>query len=133
MDFYDERHPDLIKLSIKNSDSTQRVISRNMKDKIHMDWSDEDEYLGGESVLDMMVFDKTNWTVDYSGDVIKVTATLDEEPLVEIAKNHPQDYVRIAAISHIEDNQVLCSIIKNDSDVNVKKAGLNRLEELFIG
>ena len=139
MDF-DDRRCDIVKLSIINEDSTQRVISRTIRKNFLMNWSDEDEYLGGESILDIMACDNTNWYYyedeeeNNDSDVIslKVKTKLDEDPLVDLARNHPDAHVRIAAISHIKDNVELSNIIKDDCDKTVKKASLDRLEELFI-
>jgi hypothetical protein len=104
-----------------------------------MNWSDEDEYLGGESILDIMACDDTHWYYDEDEDnneedviSLKVTPKLDEDPMIDLARNHPETHVRIAAIGHINDNIALSKIIKEDPEIIVKKASLDRLEELFI-
>ena len=135
MDFDDDSRCDLIKLFIKNEDSAQRVVSGSIRGNVRLTWNDEEEYLGGESILDIMACDYTHWHFKESEDEdidFVVESELDEDPLVELAKTHPESHVRMAAISHIQDNTVLCSIIKNDPEKIVKKACISRLEELFI-
>ena len=135
MDFNDLNRCDLIKVSIRNEELAQRVVGSNIRHHMHMDWSDDDDYLGGESILDIMASDNTDWEVtqDKNDDLkLTVESKVNEEPLIELAKNHPQSNVRISAISHITDHIELSIIIKDDPDIEVKKAGLARLEELFI-
>ena len=135
MDFNDINRCDLIKASIKNEELAQRVVGSTIRSHMHMDWSDDDDYLGGESILDIMASDNTDWEVsEDKNDKNKLTVVskINEEPLIELAKHHPQSNVRISAISHITDHLELSGIIKNDPDTDVKKAALARLEELFI-
>lgn len=63
---------------------------------------------------------------------LKVTTGKDEEPLIDLALNHPETHVRIAAVKKIENPNVLSGIIVNDEEKSVKKACLNRLDELYI-
>lgn len=126
---------DLIKVSIKNEELAQRVVGSNIRHHMHMDWADDDDYLGGESILDIMTSDNTDWevSVDKNDDKkLTVESKINEEPLIDLAKHHPQTNVRISAISHITDHLELSNIIKDDADMEVKKAALARLEELFI-
>ncbi|MBQ8017692.1 MAG: hypothetical protein IJ258_06250 [Methanobrevibacter sp.] len=160
MDF-DERRIDLVKTSIKNVNSGQKIISKVLDNKIHVHWPKEDEYLGNESIYDHLTCDDANWSYvegeevlverEIAGDgqissknaddveteevkvlKIKVNTGLDENPLIDLALNHPESHVRIAAIKKLGNVQVLSSIIVNDEDKQVKKASLNRLEELYI-
>lgn len=126
---------DLIKVSIKNEELAQRVVGSNIRHHMHMDWADDDDYLGGESILDIMTSDNTDWevSVDKNDDKkLTVESKINEEPLIDLAKHHPQTNVRISAISHITDHLELSNMIKDDADMEVKKAALARLEELFI-
>lgn len=135
MDFNDMNRCDLIKVSIKNEELAQRVVGSNIRHHMHMDWADDDDYLGGESILDIMTSDNTDWevSVDKNDDKkLTVESKINEEPLIDLAKHHPQTNVRISAISHITDHLELSNIIKDDADMEVKKAALARLEELFI-
>jgi hypothetical protein len=135
MDFNDDKRCDLIKVSIKNEDLAQRVEGSTIRNHMHMDWSKDDDYLGGESILDISACDNTNWdiTVDpEDGHILKVESKINEEPLIDLAKNHPRSNVRISAISHITDHIELSNIIRNDPDIEVRKAGLERLEELYV-
>ena len=159
MDF-DERRIDLVKTSIKNVNSGQKIISKALDNKVHVHWPQEDEYLGSESILDHLTCDDANWSYEYLGeDVIerpipntakvpdgkdnekeevtivklKVRTGKDEAPLVDLALNHPETHVRIAAIRKIESPNVLTGIIVKDGEVKeVKKACLDRLDELYI-
>lgn len=159
MDF-DERRIDLVKTSIKNVNSGQKIISKALDNKVHVHWPKEDEYLGNESILDHLTCDDANWSYEYLGeDVVerqvpgdgqvpagsdieteevtvvklKVKTGKDEEPLIDLALNHPETHVRIAAIKKIESPVVLSSIIVNADELKeVKKASLNRLDELYI-
>lgn len=135
MDFNDINRCDLIKVSIKNEELSQRVVGSSIRNHMHMDWSDDDDYLGGESILDIMTSDNTDWevTVDKNDDLhLTVESKINEEPLIDLARHHPQSNVRISAIAHITDNVELSNILKEDSDIEVKKAALARLEELFL-
>ena len=135
MDFNDLNRCDLIKVTIRNEELAQRVVGSNIRHHMHMDWSDDDDYLGGESILDIMACDNTDWDVtkDKNDDVrLTVESKINEEPLIELAKHHPQSNVRISAISHITDHLELSNIIKDDPDIEVRKAGLARLEELYL-
>ena len=158
---FDERRIDLVKSSIENVDSGQKIISKALDNKLHVNWPKDDEYLGNESILDHLTCDNANWTYEELGEVtierdkhvlkritkeedaipeketvtivnLKVNTRKDEETLVELALNHPEPHVRIAALKKIENSAVLCSIITDDEDKEVKKASLDRLNELFI-
>ncbi len=160
MDF-DERRIDLVKTSIQNVNSGQKILSKVLDNKVHVHWPKEDEYLGNESILDHLTCDDANWsyveeeeivverTIAGDGQIsgknaddmeteevrvmkLKVHTSLDEEPLIDLALNHPESHVRIAAIKKIENSEVLHKIIVNDEDKSVKKASLNRLDELYI-
>ena len=53
--------------------------------------------------------------------------------MIDLALNHLEPHVRIAAIKKIVNPAVLTSIItKDDEDKEVKKACLNRLDELYV-
>lgn len=160
MDF-DERRIDLVKASIKNVDSGQKIISKALDNKVNVDWPKEDEYLGNESIWDHLTCDDANWSYE-EGDIItvereipgdgqisgkdmddvetvevkvqklKVRTGKDENPLIELAMNHPESHVRIAAVKKIVNPDVLCKIITDDKDTSVKKASLDRLDELYI-
>ena len=159
MDF-DERRIDLVKTSIKNVNSGQKIISKALDNKVHVHWPKEDEYLGNESIFDHLTCDDANWTYEelgnsvverqvqgdgqkaHGGDIeteevtvvkLKVKTGKDENPLIELALNHPEPHVRIAAIKKIVNPSVLTGIIvKDDEDKEVKTACLNRLDELYI-
>lgn len=159
MDF-DERRIDLVKTSIKNVNSGQKIISKVLDNKVHVHWPKEDEYLGNESILDHLTCDDANWSYEHQGEAVverqvsgdgqkahggdieteevtvvklKVKTGKDENPLIELALNHPENHVRIAAIKKIASPTVLTSIIiKDGEDKDVKKACLDRLDELYI-
>ena len=160
MDF-DERRIDLVKTSIQNVSSGQKIISKVLDNKVHVHWPKEDEYLGNESILDHLTCDDANWAYDECEQIIvereipgdgqisskssedaeteevkvvklKVRTRKDEDQLVDLALNHPETHVRIAAIKKIENSEVLASIITDDPDKSVKKASLDRMNELFI-
>lgn len=158
MDF-DERRIDLVKTSIQNVNSGQKIISKVLDNKVHVHWPKEDEYLGSESILDHLTCDDANWAYDEGGQIVverdipgdgqmsrseenekeevtvvklKVRTRKDEESLVDLALNHPETHVRIAAIKKIENSNVLTNIIVNDEDKDVKQASLDRLSELYI-
>ncbi|WP_296786388.1 hypothetical protein [Methanobrevibacter sp.] len=159
MDF-DERRIDLVKTSIKNVNSGQKIISKSLDNKVHVHWPKEDEYLGNESILDHLTCDDANWAYEYLGEAVverqvpgdgqkahggdieteevkvvklRVTTGKDENPLIDLALNHPEPHVRIAAIKKIVNPAVLTSIItKDEEDKEVKKACLDRLDELYI-
>ena len=168
MDF-DERRIDLVKSSLQNKITGQRIITNVLDNRIRSHWPKEDEYLGRESVFDVMVCNNSNWEyeeverevieivrddfrssgaklVDEDEEKItppeeteeitiihlKASARKDEEPLIDIALNNPEPHIRIAAVNQIKDSKVLCRIIKDDVDKGVKKACLNRLNELYV-
>ena len=159
MDF-DERRIDLVKTSIKNVNSGQKIISKVLDNKVHVHWPKEDEYLGNESILDHLTCDDANWSYEHLGEAVverqvpgdgqkadagdieteevtvvklRVKTGKDENPLIDLALNHPETHVRIAAIKKIENPNVLTGIIVKDGDVKeVKKACLDRLDELYI-
>ena len=159
MDF-DERRIDLVKTSIKNVNSGQKIVSKVLDNKIHVHWPKEDEYLGNESIYDHLTCDDANWNYEYdgveeidrivSGDgqvpagsevetekvrvvKLKVKTGKDEEPLIDLALNNPEPHIRIAAINKLYSPRILTMIIVNDEeDSEVKKACLNRLNELYI-
>lgn len=159
MDF-DERRIDLVKTSIKNINSGQKILSKALDNKVHVHWPKEDEYLGNESILDHLTCDDANWAYEelgnsvierqvsgdgqkaHGGDIeteevtvvkLRVKTGKDENPLIELALNHPEPHVRIAAIKKIVNPNVLTGIIvKDDEDKQVKMACLNRLDELYI-
>ena len=159
MDF-DERRIDLVKTSIKNVNSGQKIISKALDNKIHVHWPKEDEYLGNESILDHLTCDDANWSYEHLGEAVverqvsgdgqkahggdieteevkvvklRVKTGKDEGPLIDLALNHPEPHVRIAAVKKIANPNVLTAIIVNhDEDKEVKKACLDRLDELYI-
>lgn len=63
---------------------------------------------------------------------LKVHTGREEDPLVDLALNHPETHIRVAAVKHIENPEVLTDILQNDEDNEVKKTCLDRLGELFI-
>ena len=159
MDF-DERRIDLVKTSIKNVNSGQKIISKALDNKIHVHWPKEDEYLGNESILDHLTCDDANWSYEHLGEAVverqvpgdgqkahggdieteevkvvklRVKTGKDEGPLIDLALNHPEPHVRIAAVKKIANPNVLTAIIVNhDEDKEVKKACLDRFDELYI-
>lgn len=160
MDF-DERRIDLVKTSIKNVNSGQKIISKVLDNKVHVHWPKEDEYLGSESILDHLTCDDANWAYEKGDNVtveriipekgqasgkheddmdkekvtvvkLRVTTGKDEGPLIDLALNHPESHVRIAAVKKIENTDVLTGIIINDADKTVKQASLDRLAELYV-
>ena len=160
MDF-DERRIDLVKTSIKNVNSGQKIMSKVLDNKVHVHWPKEDEYLGNESILDHLTCDDANWSYLEGEEVLverviagdgqisnkssedveteevrvvklKVNTRKDEGPLINLALNHPEAHVRIAAIKKIENPEILSSIIVNDEDKSVKQSSLDRLGELYI-
>lgn len=138
MDF-DIRRVDSVKILIKNVDSHQEVVAKYMDDNVNLDRPENYEYRYGESVLDVMTLDDTNWHFEKdwvkstkNKEHIKVTSKRDDRTLIDLAKNHPEAHVRIAAINKITDSGVLCGIISTDDDNLVKTVCLERLNELFI-
>nr|WP_295000844.1 hypothetical protein [uncultured Methanobrevibacter sp.] len=158
MDF-DERRIDLVKTSIKNVNSGQKIVSKVLDNKVHVHWPKEDEYLGNESIYDHLTCDDANWAYEYDGEEeiervipgdgqvpggsdnetekvkvikLKVNTGKDEGPLIDLALTNPETHIRIAAIKKIYNPGVLTNIIINDEDTDVKKASLNRLNELYI-
>lgn len=158
---FDERRIDLVKTSIQNVNSGQKIVSKVLDNKVHVHWPKEDEYLGNESILDHLTCDDANWGFDDGEQVVveriipgdgqiskksreeletekvnvvklKVHARKDEQPLIDLALNNPEVHVRIAAVKKIENTDVLTSIIVNDEDKTVKQASLDRLSELYI-
>lgn len=96
--------------------------------------SNKDKY-SKEMVSDKKLEEAESKVEDIKEKVIirlKVETRKDEGPLVELALNHPESHVRIAAIKKIENSTILSSIIVNDEDKNVKQASLDRLSELYI-
>ena len=97
------------------------------------------EYLG-EAVVERQV--PGDGQKAHGGDIeteevkvvkLRVTTGKDENPLIDLALNHPEPHVRIAAIKKIVNPAVLTSIItKDEEDKEVKKACLDRLDELYI-
>ncbi|WP_298502423.1 hypothetical protein [uncultured Methanobrevibacter sp.] len=138
MDF-DIRRVDSVKLLIKNIESHQEVEAKYLDDNVNLDRPENYEYRYGDSVLDVMTMGNTNWHFEKdwikstkSKEYIKVTSKKDVSRFVDLAKNHPEAYIRIAAIEKIADDEVLLDIIKNDDDNQVKKASFKRLEELYL-
>ncbi|MBQ6099521.1 MAG: hypothetical protein IJL02_06630 [Methanobrevibacter sp.] len=138
MDF-DIRRVDSVKLLIKNIESHQQVEAKYMDDNVNLNRPENYEYRYGDSVLDVMTMDNTNWHFEKdwikstkNKEYIKVTSKKDVGQFIDLAKNHPEAYVRIAAIEKIADDEVLLDIIKNDDDETVKKASFKRLEELYL-
>jgi hypothetical protein len=131
-----------------------------LDNKIHVHWPKEDEYLGNESILDHLTCDDANWAYEnlgeevverqvagdgqkaHGGDIeteevtvvkLKVRTGKDENPLIDLALNHPEPHVRIAAIKKIVNPTALTTIIvREGDDRDVKKACLERLDELYI-
>ena len=123
MDF-DERRIDLVKTSIKNVNSGQKIISKSLDNKVHVHWPKEDEYLGNESILDHLTCDDANWAYEYLGE-----AVVERQVPGDGQKAHGGDI----AIKKIVNPAVLTSIItKDEEDKEVKKACLDRLDELYI-
>lgn len=138
MDF-DIRRVDSVKILIKNTESHQEIEAKYMDDNVNLDRPEKYEYRYGDSVLDVMTMDDTNWHFEKDWikstkgkEFIKVSSKRDDGQLIELAFNHPKAYVRIAAIEKISNDEVLHEILKTDDDVSVKKASLKRLEELYI-
>lgn len=159
MDF-DERRIDLIKSSIQNVNSGQKIVFKALDNKINVNWPKEDEYLGYESIYDHLTCDNANWKYEYVGEEVierdipgegrvtdgsdiqsekvtivklKVETGKDEDPLIDLALNNLEQNIRIAAVKKLYNPDILCRIIVNDDDdVEVKKACLERLDELYI-
>ena len=133
MDF-DIRRADLVKMTIKNSETGQEIVSDCLENKIHMTRPEEYEYDSGEALFDILTLENSNWQFKKEKDKpkIKVETRFDEDELVNLAINHPESHVRIAAIGKIKNDNVLLKIVQKDSDGEVKKAALNRLSELHI-
>lgn len=138
MDF-DIRRADSVKILIKNIESHQEIEAKYMDDNVNLGRPDNYEYRYGDSVMDVMTMDDTNWHFEKdwikstkAKEYLKVTSKRDDNQLIELAQNHPEDYVRIAAIEKIDKDEVLLDIIRNDEDKAVKKACFKRLEELYL-
>lgn len=133
MDF-DIRRADLVKMTIKNADTGQEIVSDCMENKIHMTRPEDYEYDSGEALFDILTLENSNWYFKKEKDKakIKVETRFDEDELVNLAVNHQESHVRIAAIGKIKNDNVLLRIIQRDSDEEVKKAALQRLSELHI-
>ncbi|WP_405290696.1 HEAT repeat domain-containing protein [Methanobrevibacter sp.] len=133
MDF-DIRRADLVKMTIKNAESGQEIVADCLENKIHMTRPEDYEYDSGEAVFDILTLENSNWYYKKEKDKakIKVETRFDEDELVNLAINHPESHVRIAAIGKINNDNVLLRIVQKDSDEEVKKAALERLSELHI-
>lgn len=133
MDF-DIRRADLVKMSIKSTESGQEIISDCIENKIHMTRPEDYEYDSGEALFDILTLENSNWHFKKTKDKaeIKVETRFDEDELIDLALNNPESHVRIAAIGKIKNNNVLLEILKKDSDNEVKKAALDRLSSLHI-
>ncbi|WP_405275657.1 HEAT repeat domain-containing protein [Methanobrevibacter sp.] len=133
MDF-DIRRADLVKMTIKNAESGQEIVADCLENKIHMTRPEDYEYDSGEAVFDILTLENSNWYFKKEKDKakIKVETRFDEDELVNLAINHPESHVRIAAIGKINNDNVLLRIVQKDSDEEVKKAALERLSELHI-
>lgn len=66
---FDERRIDLVKASIQNRSSGQKIVSKALDNKVHVHWPKEDEYLGMESILDHLTCDDANWSYTELGEV----------------------------------------------------------------
>jgi hypothetical protein len=133
MDF-DIRRADLVKMTIKNAESGQEIVSDCLENKIHMTRPEDYEYDSGEAVFDILTLENSNWQFkkEKGKAKIKVETRFDEDELINLAVNHPENHVRIAAIGKINDDDVLLKIIQKDSENEVKQAALERLSELHI-
>ena len=133
MDF-DIRRADLVKMTIKNTESGQKIVSDCLENKIHMTRPEDYEYDSGEALFDILTLENSNWQFKKEKDKprIKVKTRFDEDELVNLALNHSESHVRIAAIRKIKSDSALLKIIQKDSDDEVKKAALDRLSELHI-
>ena len=133
MDF-DIRRADLVKMSIKNAETGQEIVSDCLESKIHMTRPEEYEYDSGEALFDILTLENSNWQFKKEKDKpkIKVETRFDEDELVNLALNNPESHVRIAAIGKINNDAVLLKIVQKDSDNEVKKAALDRLSKLHI-
>lgn len=133
MDF-DVRRADLVKMSIKSSESGQEIMSQCLENKIHMTRPEDYEYDSGEALFDILTLENSNWQYKKVKDKaeIKVETRFDEDELVELALNHSESHVRIAAIGKIYNDNVLLRIIQKDSDDEVKQAALERLSQLHV-
>lgn len=133
MDF-DIRRADLVKMTIKNAESGQEIVADCLENKIHMTRPEDYEYDSGEAVFDILTLENSNWYYKKEKDKakIKVETRFDEDELVNLAINHPESHVRIAAVGKINNDNVLLRIVQKDSDEEVKKAALERLSELHI-
>lgn len=133
MDF-DIRRADLVKMTIKNAESGQEIVSDCLENKIHMTRPEDYEYDSGEAVFDILTLENSNWQFkkEKGKAKIKVETRFDEDELINLAVNHPENHVRIAAIGKINDDDVLLKIVQKDSENEVKQAALNRLSELHI-
>lgn len=133
MDF-DIRRADLVKMTIKSADSGQEIVSDCLENKIHMTRPENYEYDSGEALFDILTLENSNWqyTKEKDKPVIKVETRFDEDELIDLAINHPESHVRIAAIGKINDNDVLLNIVQKDSEDEVKQAALDRISQLHI-
>lgn len=133
MDF-DIRRADLVKMTIKNAESGQEIVADCLENKIHMTRPEDYEYDSGEAVFDILTLENSNWQFkkEKGKAKIKVETRFDEDELINLAVNHPENHVRIAAIGKINDDDVLLKIIQKDSENEVKQAALERLSELHI-
>ena len=133
MDF-DIRRADLVKMTIKSTETGQEIVSDFLENKIHMTRPEDYEYDSGEALFDILTLENSNWHFKKEKDKakIKVETRFDEDELVNLAVNHPESHVRIAAIGKIKNDNVLLRIVQKDSDDEVKKVALERLSELHI-
>ena len=121
-------------MTIKNAESGQEIVSDCLENKIHMTRPEDYEYDSGEAVFDILTLENSNWQFkkEKGKAKIKVETRFDEDELINLAVNHPENHVRIAAIGKINDDDVLLKIIQKDSENEVKQAALERLSELHI-
>ena len=133
MDF-DIRRADLVKMTIKSTETGQEIVSDCLENKIHMTRPEDYEYDSGQALFDILTLENSNWHFKKEKDKakIKVETRFDEDELVNLAVNHPESHVRIAAIGKIKNDNVLLRIVQKDSDDEVKKVALERLSELHI-
>lgn len=134
MDF-DIRRADLVRMSIKNSESGQEIVAQAIEDKIHMKRPEDYDYDSDESVFDILTLENSNWQFKQDKNnkaKIKIETRFDEDNLVDLALNHQESHVRIAAVGKINNDNVLLRIVQRDSDDEVKQAALERLSQLHI-
>ncbi len=135
---FDERRIDLVKTSIKNVNSGQKIISKSLDYKIHVHWPKEDEYLGNESILDHMTCDDANWSYENDGMMVVEREIPKEnyelEDLENLEDNIKTEKVKVVKLKvHTrKDEGPLIDLARNNPEPHVRIAAINKIENSSV-